>query len=398
MFEQNRGVKRVREQDSEPMIDRHGNSATPKLFVNRLPHNITEPEVSSLFNKYDGFASTQLGNKVLMPGEFRTCVVTYSTPEQAAAARVGLQHHQGGGWTNPMLINFVKQDARDPPAHTASIPDDSEKDSLGNFACATLFVKNFAPSFNQEGLAALFPAASKIVPGNKQLRPGEFRTAYLTFEDTASAISARRSKLGYTDEQQTAPLVIYYSVRPQDQNKPRGYGMPKVAPTPSYPLPSLYPVMPPSSIPPPYPPYPSNIPMNPYSVPSIYGGYPPPSPPNYADSYNHSAPYHPRSSPADDGRYSLSDLFDAKGNAASNSLFVDCLPYNVREDQIRAIFSRCAGFKGLHMGNKILAANEYRTAVIHFLSTEDALRARAQIQHYREPGWTRPLIIHYAKH
>jgi hypothetical protein len=66
MFEQSRGVKRGREQDSDPMLDRHGNAATPKLFVNKLPHNIKEDEISALFSKLDGFVSVQLGNKVLM--------------------------------------------------------------------------------------------------------------------------------------------------------------------------------------------------------------------------------------------------------------------------------------------------------------------------------------------
>ncbi len=66
MFE-SRGVKRGREQDNDPMLDRHGHPATSKLFVNKLPYNIHEHEVNELFSKYDGFVSTQLGHKQLMP-------------------------------------------------------------------------------------------------------------------------------------------------------------------------------------------------------------------------------------------------------------------------------------------------------------------------------------------
>jgi len=66
MFEQSRGVKRGRSQDSDPMLDRHGNAASTKLFVNKLPHNIKEQEINDLFGKLDGFVSIQLGNKVLM--------------------------------------------------------------------------------------------------------------------------------------------------------------------------------------------------------------------------------------------------------------------------------------------------------------------------------------------
>lgn len=66
MFE-SRGVKRVREQDNDPMLDRHGNPASSKLFVNKLPPNVFDNEINELFAKYDGFISVQLGNKELMP-------------------------------------------------------------------------------------------------------------------------------------------------------------------------------------------------------------------------------------------------------------------------------------------------------------------------------------------
>ena len=77
MFEQTRGVKRGREQDSDPTLDRHGNAATPKLFINKLPHNITEQEISDLFVKLDGFISVQLGNKILMAVCFHSSLDTF---------------------------------------------------------------------------------------------------------------------------------------------------------------------------------------------------------------------------------------------------------------------------------------------------------------------------------
>jgi len=435
MFEQSRGVKRGREQDNDPMLDRHGNSASPKLFVNKLPTNIKEEEIVDLFSKYDGFVNVQLGNKVLLPGEFRTCVVKFNTSEQAAAARVGLQHHQASEWTNPMLINFVKQDTRDSQYHSDNT--DLEKDLLGNYACSTLFVKNFSSELTHDDVSALFPAATKIFLGNKMLSPGEYRTAYISFDDTPAAIAARKNKLGFKDDKQTEPLVIYYSVRPKDQTKPT-YPPPKGPSThhshyphaPGSPgrgmgggplglaaLGGLYgglaaplPLLTSAAFSP-YPPIGSlslsslgslGGPLNPYStLPALYGGYPPPpASSGYPDPYGHPpySPHLPSPPILEDNSYSLADLFDAKGNAAHNSLFVDCLPSDIRENQIHSIFARSVGFKGLHMGNKSLAPGEYRTAVVHFNNTKNALIARANLQNYREPSWSRPLLIHYAKH
>lgn len=68
----------------------------------------------------------------------------------------------------------------------------------------------------------------------------------------------------------------------------------------------------------------------------------------------------PPASPLPEERYSLSgkfksswfvayllctDLFDAKGNSASNGLFVDCLPPDIRDNQLHAVFSHTPGFK-----------------------------------------------------
>lgn len=62
---ENRGVKRVRDQDSDPVLDRHGNPASTKLFVDKLPRNITEEEVRDVFSVYEGFVSILLGHKAL---------------------------------------------------------------------------------------------------------------------------------------------------------------------------------------------------------------------------------------------------------------------------------------------------------------------------------------------
>jgi len=96
--------------------------------------------------------------------------------------------------------------------------------------------------------------------------------------------------------------------------------------------------------------------------------------------------------------FAVVDLVDSKGNPATNTLFVDCLPYDVRESTLKSIFSNTVGFRGLQMGNKVLQSNEYRTAVVHYNIVENAVRARGQLQYHRQPGWSRPLIIRYVKH
>eukprot|EP00026_Physarum_polycephalum_P007073 Phypoly_transcript_07126.p1 GENE.Phypoly_transcript_07126~~Phypoly_transcript_07126.p1 ORF type:complete len:362 (+),score=63.41 Phypoly_transcript_07126:374-1459(+) len=360
-----------------------------------------------------------------------------------------------------MLINFVKQDIREAQQHQPQpvlvmskqeLYDDADLDidALGNHACPTIFVKNFAPEITTEKLASLFPTNIKINLGNKQLRPGEFRTGYITFEDTVAAVAAKKAMTGFKDDVQQMPLVIYFSVRPQDQTKPNNYGgfPPNIALIQAgYPAPPPFhssappsPIHSPSYSPTPFPLYSSHpshshtthpssfssslasYPSSPYS-PSPYAAamssYSPLSPAvmynaSFSDPYGqgpqpqHGLRMHPHTQlqlqhvglnnqSGDDARYSISDLFDGKGNAASNSLFVDCLPHNIRENQIHTIFSHSVGFKGLHMGTKALAPHEFRTAVVHFNTTENALKARAQLQNHRELGWTRPLIIHYAK-
>jgi hypothetical protein len=269
----------------------------------------------------------------------------------------------------------------------------------GNFACATVFIKNFAPELTHEKISSLFPTTVKIALGNKKLRPGEFRyalpfyssrtrlkligknrTAYVVFEDTEAAILARKAMSGYesfilsklpslnvrssaTRMKFKLRHLLYitlfvHKIKPNLMDMEvnicipvhpidvifAGYPM-----SPGYVGQSLYPSVP--SPPSPYTPNLSALNLSPYSaLPGMYGGN----------------PYHQMMSavpPMDEARYSLSgillpfsssllvlttlDLFDAKGNAASNGLFVDCLPYNIRENQIHAIFSRQIGFKVL---------------------------------------------------
>jgi len=337
-------------------------------------------------------------------GEFRTCVVTFSSAEQAAAARTALQHHQGPGWTAPILINFVKQDPRDP--HQGQYLSQSvngemihDRDSLGNTACATLFVKNLAPSMSSEQIRGLFPTAVKILAGTKELKPGEFRTAYISFESIPAAVAARHHMTGYINNEQTTPLIINYSVRPQDQPKST---MPSVG------FPGIH-----------------------YGVNNLgYGDF------GFAPGFDYG---HTRGSGGVSGfaapfggfgaegfasssafrnfgarqnlpspisiiagetlpGFSVVDMFDSKGHPATNTLFIDCLPYDVRESTLRYIFGNTVGFRGMQMGNKILQPNEYRTAVVYYNHVENAVRARGQLQYHREHGWSRPLIIHYVKH
>jgi len=427
--ETGRGVKRVRDQDSDPILDRHGNPSSARLFVDRLPYDITEREISELFNKYEGFTNIQMGNKALKAGEFRTCVVIFASSEQSAAARITLQHFQGPGWTSPMLINFVKQDPRDhqyPPhalaAATAAAYNSEmvhDRDSLGNMSCATLFVKNFVPSITSEKIRELFPTAVKILAGTKELKPGEYRTGYITFEDMPAAVAARHHMNGFTDNEQTIPLIINYSVRPQDQ--------PRLLPY------SMHPMLG-------FPPFGS-----PY--PGFDMGFNSAS--RYAQQHHHHhhhhqqqqaaaaayanaamfthsglfdtgsqqagfADFHRPPSPISSGAsqmvsgltglegaqpgFSVGDLYDTKGHPASPTLFVDCLPYDIQEYTVHGIFCTTLGFKYVIMGTKALQTNEYRTAQVHYTSVEHAVRARGKLQYHREYGWLRPLIINYAKH
>lgn len=356
----------------------------------------------------------------------------FATSEQSAAARTALQHFQSPGWSSPMLINFVKQDPRDHqyPPHAiaaAAAAYNSElvldRDSLGNMSCATLFVKNFVPSITSEKIRNLFPTALKILAGTKELKPGEYRTAYITFEDVPAAVAARHHMNGHTDSEQTVPLIINYSVRPQDQ--------PRLLPYNMHPL---------LGFPPFGSPYPGfDLGFNTISrytqqqqhhhhhqqqqhqhhqhqqqVAAAYanaalfahsGMFDGGPQAGFADFHRPSSPISSGVSPQlipigveGIGGFSVGDLYDAKGHPASNTLFVDCLPHDVHEYTVHGIFCTTPGFKYVIMGTKALQPNEYRTAQIYYTSVEHAIRARQRLQYHREYGWTRPLIINYAKH
>ncbi|GBG74806.1 hypothetical protein CBR_g19317 [Chara braunii] len=105
-------MKRSRKDlDAEDMFgqyDRHGNPVSKTLFIDRLPHDITEEEIEKLFKRFHGLSAVKLGRKELKSGEFRTCTVEFTEPEHAASARKALQHHKEKDWPEKMIINFVK--------------------------------------------------------------------------------------------------------------------------------------------------------------------------------------------------------------------------------------------------------------------------------------------------
>jgi len=303
----------------------------------------------------------------------------------------------GSGWSAPILINFVRQDARDAHQYLPHPPGEviHDRDSLGNSACSTLFVKNFVPTITQERIRGLFPTAIKILAGTKELRPGEFRTAYITFDSIPAAVAARHHVNGFTDADQQKPLVVNYSVRPHDQ--------PKQSHTPAM----------------------GSHTGIPYGMGGIggmgnmgFGMSDYTFPLNYIHSRGFGAPFmdfgpgfrgfggnranFPTSMPSmsalGEALPGFAVVVDSKGNPATNTLFVDCLPYDVKESTLKSIFSNTTGFRGLQMGNKVLQSNEYRTAVVYYNVVENAVRARGQLQYHKEPGWSRPLIIRYVKH
>lgn len=273
-----------------------------------------------------------------------------------------------------------------------------DRDTLGNPACATLFVKNFVPTITHEHIRGLFPTATKVLAGTKELRPGEFRTAYISFDGIAAAVAARHNANGYTDIQQQVPLIVNYSVRPFDQPKQlHSMSVPHLPAAIPYGMSRGFPAMPEYAFPFDYgQPRGFGPLMGDFGV-NVMGGARGIVPRTNFPSTPHmmGMPGHGEALP---GGFTIVDLVDSKGNPATNTLFVDCLPYDVRESTLRNLFGNTTGFRGLQMGNKILQPNEYRTAVVHYNIVENAVRARAQIQYHREPDWARPLIIRYVKH
>lgn len=78
----------------------------------------------------------------------------------------------------------------------------------------------------------------------------------------------------------------------------------------------------------------------------------------------------------------LNYLYDSCGNRATHCLFVDQLPYNILESEIRQIFERYAPVN-IVIGNKQLKVGEYRTALVYFATVEQAVICRSELQNHK---------------
>jgi hypothetical protein len=91
---------------AEYYYDHLGNPATTSLFVDCLPPNVEEEAIFKMFESYSPTA-VKLGTKELRDNEFRTCVVHFSSVDQAMQARIKLNGTPfSSNWRKPMVINF----------------------------------------------------------------------------------------------------------------------------------------------------------------------------------------------------------------------------------------------------------------------------------------------------
>jgi RNA recognition motif-containing protein len=87
--------------------------------------------------------------------------------------------------------------------------------------------------------------------------------------------------------------------------------------------------------------------------------------------------------------------YDHRGNPATNSLFVDCLPPNVDEEAILKNF-RPYSPTAVKLGTKELRDNEFRTCVVHFSSVDQAIQARIKLNGTPfDSDWRKPMIINF---